>query len=208
MTSTQTRVALTGGIASGKSLAGELLQAKGIPVIDADHIVHQLLKQDAELKKQIHQHFGPSVFYVGPAGEDEVDRSALAALVFADARERRQLESWIHPKVRLAINQFFEKHASAPLVVASIPLLFEAGMAHLYDEVWLISCDEATQSARLASHRAMTLDAAKARLASQMPLEEKKRRLLECPRYRILDNNGTPRDLSNQVNAALADFML
>ncbi len=198
------KIALTGGIASGKSLVGEYLRQKGIPVIDADDVVHQLLRDDEALKFKIHAEFGPAVFT--PAGA--VDRPALGQQVFGDAPERvarrKLLESWIHPETRAVMERFYEEHAEAPLGVASIPLLFESSLEDRYDEVWLLQSATETQLERLLQKRGMTQEAALARIQNQMPAAEKLARAQRHPCHAVLDNNDDPAHLYQQIDALLS----
>lgn len=189
------KIALTGGIASGKSMASDYLIREGIPVIDADQVVHHLLRTDEALKGQIREAFGADVF--DAAGD--IDRARLGQQVFSDPARRRLLESWIHPKVRMAIEAFFMGHADQPLAVAVIPLLFESDLAHHYDEVWLIETPENLQVARLIQSRGMTEAEARNRIASQMPLSEKMSRAKALPNAHILSNSDTPEVLFARI---------
>lgn len=193
------RVALTGGIASGKSLVGEYLKSQDIPVIDADDVVHTLLREDDELKVKIRSHFGKTVF----REDGTINRPALGAIVFRDPEKRQLLESWIHPKTRETIEKFFQQHQHEPLGVAIIPLLLETGTERHYDEVWLLEADEAQQIERLMTKRNMTREEAQARLNSQMPLSEKRQRVQQHGTAAILDNRGTPEALLSQVESLL-----
>lgn len=193
------RVALTGGIASGKSLVGAFLKEHGIPVIDADDIVHQLLRESTVLKEQIRGEFGADVF--DEAGH--VHRPTLGAVVFADVTKRKLLESWIHPKTRDVIEQFYEAHADASMGVSIIPLLFESKLEDRYDEIWLLESDEEQQIERLMQTRAMSRSDAEARIRNQMPLAEKRKRTMQHPIYRILDNRGEPESLYQQLEQIL-----
>jgi dephospho-CoA kinase len=184
------KVALTGGIASGKSTIGNHLKARNVPVIDADDVVHDLFKRDQPLKSQIRQEFGPDVF--DPQGE--VDRKKLGAIVFSNPQRRKLLESWIHPKVRQTILDFFaQQQALAKKIgVAIIPLLFESNLENGYDEVWLIKCTREQQLERLMKRNNLTREQAESRLASQMTLEEKINRLQQLPKTAVIDNTGSP----------------
>lgn len=200
MSHTPRSVALTGGIACGKSLVGDALRVRGIPVIDADDVVHRLLREDEGLKAKIREAFGPEVF----TPEGAVDRPRLGQAVFGDVARRKLLESWIHPETRAVIERFHRENRDAPVVVSIIPLLFESSLADRYDEVWLLQTDEATQLRRLMENRGMSREDALARIRNQMSAEEKARRARQHPCHVIWDNNGAPADLLRQVNARLA----
>lgn len=193
------KIALTGGIASGKSLAAEFLQTRGIPVIDADAVVHDLLRTDPALQARIRRTFGDTVF----DHQGQVDRKALGGRVFQDAGLRRQLESWIHPQVRERIEAFFEAHRDRSMAVALIPLLFESDLARHYDEIWLIDTPPELQIERLRRYRAMGEADARARIDNQMPMAEKRCRAQALPNAHIITNTGEPRDMFAQIERLL-----
>jgi dephospho-CoA kinase len=203
MPSKRRRIALTGGIASGKTLVGDYLQKKNIPVIDADALVHQLLREDAKILAKLRDTFGPAAF----DADDHVDRKKLGALVFEDTDKRRLLESWIHPKVRDLIDDFDRRHQAHPVTVSIIPLLFESCLQDRYDEVWLIETSEAVQLQRLLEKRHMSEAEAVARLRSQMPTEEKRRCLEAHACGRSIRNAGAPQDVYAQIDQLLAAAM-
>jgi dephospho-CoA kinase len=197
------KIALTGGIACGKSLAGHYLRQKNIPVIDADDVVHQLLREDEALKAKIRAEFGAEVF----TPEGYVDRPKLGQFIFGPTAERiarrKLLESWIHPETRAVIDQFYLQNANAPLGVSIIPLLFESGLEHRYDEVWLLQTDVPTQLERLLQTRGMSHADAMARIQNQMPAAEKAERAKQHPCHYLLQNNGDPAQLYQQLEARL-----
>lgn len=188
------RIGLTGGIGSGKSLVGDFLKTQGVPVIDADTVVHQLLAEDAPVRTAIRETFGADIF----TPDGRVDRPKLGAQVFAHPDRRRVLEGLLHPPTRVAIDRFFEAHAEAPLAVAMIPLLFESGLQDRYDETWLVVATEAQQMERLQATRGLSREEALARIHAQMPLDEKKARADV-----LIDNTGSPEATQRQVSALL-----
>jgi dephospho-CoA kinase len=202
MTRKPRRIALTGGIASGKSLVGDYLIQKGIPVIDADLVVHQLLREDEALKTKIRAEFGPEVF----TQEGEVDRPKLGQLVFADTVRRKLLESWIHPKTREFIEQFYIQNAHAAVAVSIIPLLFESQLENHYDEVWLLQTDEETQLARLTDKRGMPREDALARIHNQMPFSEKLTRAQAHPCHVLFLNNADSERLYREIDQQLSSI--
>ncbi len=194
------RIALTGGIASGKSLAGDYLKSRGIPVIDADDVVHGLLREDAALKASILETFGSAVFDESGA----VNRPALGLQVFQHPERRKLLESWIHPKTRQKIEAFFVEHAAEPAAVAIIPLLFESGMAERYDQVWLLDTDPAVQLDRLVQKRGMTEADALARIHSQFSRAERQALTGQHAGGVILENTSTPEVLYQHLAKLIA----
>jgi dephospho-CoA kinase len=166
-------VGLTGGIASGKTTASERLRSLGATVIDADEISRELTAEGGEALAAIRAAFGGDVM-----NGEALDRKALAMRVFGDINERRALEAILHPMIqRRMINQI-EAAAAAGEKVAfmSAPLLFESGMDALCDQVWLMSLNAEEQVKRAVARDKITEEEAKARIRSQMPIEEKAKR--------------------------------
>ena len=116
------RVALTGGIGTGKSYVAERFRAAGVPVVDADHLARDVVAPGTAALAAIADRFGPDV--IGKDGA--LRRTELAALVFADPSARRDLEAIVHPFVRRGIDAFFAALPSGtPFGVADIPLFFD-----------------------------------------------------------------------------------
>jgi dephospho-CoA kinase len=194
------RLALTGGIACGKSLAGAYLKEKGLPVIDADDVVHELLRDDGALKAQIKDAFGADVF----DENGQINRPALGKQVFANPNHRRLLESWIHPKTRQVMEAFYHQHQSQVAGVCVIPLLFESGLADRYDQVWLLDTPPETQLRRLTEKRGMSQADALARIQNQMSREEKQVLTRKHPHGIIIDNqHESPEILYGHLDALL-----
>jgi dephospho-CoA kinase len=164
------RIALTGGIASGKSHVLAAFAARQVPTIDADLLAHEVIARGAPAAEAIRQRFGARV--VGPDGE--VDRRSLGAIVFADSNARRDLEAIVHPKVYEAIERWFATLApGAPLAVADVPLLFETGHERDFDRVIVAACKPEEQMRRVMARDGLSEADARARLAAQWPIEEK-----------------------------------
>ena len=187
------RIALTGGIACGKSLVARYLNELGVETIDADDIVHELIPDPAERKR-------------------------IAAEVFTDPAKRKALEARLHPLVRGRIEAWLEGeekekgkgesekvrtsalfHSSlftlpSPLRLAIIPLLFETHWDADYDIICCVRSERATQVARMMTTRGYTREEAEARLAAQMPVEEK----AEKSHY-VIDNDGSAEELKLKV---------
>ena len=186
----QRRIGLTGGIASGKSSVGRLLEARGWPVLDADQYAREALAPNTSAAKSVAQLFGAAV---GSAAA--LDRKSLGRIVFRDAEERRWLETLVHPHVRDRFQQELERHSQAPVVVLMIPLLFETGLETLCSEVWLVDCEPHQQLERLMRRSGLNEADAQARLAAQWPLS-RKRPLAD----RVIDNRGNAEALAAAVN--------
>ena len=167
-----TRVALTGGIATGKSYVRARLEALGVPAIDADRLAHDAVGMGTPGLAAVVSRFGTGVLDTN----QQLDRAALGAIVFADERARLDLEAIVHPVVRRAIDDWYASLLSdTPFAVTEIPLLYETGRDRNFAAVIVAACEPAQQSERV---RARGLDdrSARQRIAAQLPIEEKVRR--------------------------------
>ncbi len=167
-------VGLTGGIASGKSEAAKHLADLGAVCVDADEISRGLTAEGGALLPALREAFGDGVF--NPDGS--LNRRALGDLVFSDAACRRKLDSITHPAIQKAMMDDVDRarDEGVDLVILNVPLLFETGMDALCDETWLISIDSDLQVERLMARDGLSEEQARARIAAQMPLEEKEAR--------------------------------
>ena len=171
---TMLRIALTGGIATGKSYVLDQFRKRGVPCLDADDLAHGVMAGGTEASQAIAARFGSEILDPGGA----VDRRKLGPIVFADEAARRDLEAIVHPAVRRAIEaglRGFETLGDSPAAIVSIPLLYENHREGSFDRVIATVCSEATQIERLVA-RGLTEAEARQRLAAQMPAEEKARR--------------------------------
>lgn len=168
------RVALTGGIATGKTYVRERLDDLGIPTIDADRLAREAVAPGSPALVAIVQRFGAAVLDAGGA----LDRRALADVVFSNPDARRDLEAIVHPDVRRATDAWLATldPARHPLAVADIPLLYETGRDRDFDAVIVTACDPATQLQRIVVRDGASEADARLRLAAQLPIEEKIRR--------------------------------
>jgi dephospho-CoA kinase len=165
------KVALTGGIATGKSYVLGRLRDRGVPSIDADDIVHGALESGTPTTKAIATEFGSTL--LKPDGS--VDRILLATKVFRDDDARLRLEAIVHPVVYEAIRNWFEA-LDRPIGVASIPLLFETRRENDFDFVVVTACSPEQQLQRLLERDRMPEAEARQRIAAQLPTEEKVKR--------------------------------
>ena len=168
------RVALTGGIATGKSHVLAVFTALGVPTIDADILAREAVAPGTTGFEAVKARFGPSI--LDPTGA--LDRRKLGDIVFADAQARRDLEAIIHPAVVAAIDRWFTglEGAAAGFAIADIPLLFETGREHQYDIIIVTACELQTQIRRLIARDRVTDTEARQRISAQLPIEEKVRR--------------------------------
>lgn len=183
------RVGLTGGLASGKSTVARILGTWGIPVLDADTVVHRLYQADEPGAAAVRALFGPTVMDAGGA----VDRVALGRLVLADGDARNRLESAVHPLVRQAIQGWLDDRSGLGLAVVEAALLVETGSSRDYDVLLVVWCEVEQQLCRAVA-RGVPEDRARAILAAQRPLHEK-RDLADV----AIDNRGDLEDLLAQV---------
>ena len=192
-------IGLTGGIATGKSTVSNYLSSKyNLPVLDADIYAREAVIKDSPILQAVFAHFG----YHLQLADGSLNRSALGDLVFSNPEAKQWLESKIHPYVRDRFSQELAKITDNTVVLA-IPLLFEANLTHLVTEIWVVSCDEEIQLARLQQRNHLTLEQAKNRINSQLPLEEK-----IAQADFVLNNNSTREHLDRQCDAGLLNFSL
>ena len=135
-------VALTGGIAAGKSEALRAFERHGAAVTSSDDVVHRLYREDEELRAKLREHWGERVFRGGA-----VDRSEIGRIVFADRAELTWLESELHPRVRAATEAWLAEQ-SADVAVAEIPLLFETGGQDRFDRVVVVTAPPEVRKSR------------------------------------------------------------
>jgi dephospho-CoA kinase len=167
------RVALTGGIATGKSYCLERFAAKGIPTIDADILARMVVAPGTPGLAAIADRFGTAVLTVDGA----LDRPALGRIVFGDHKARAALEAIVHPEVYRHIREWFANlPAATRIAIADIPLVFETGHNHDFDEVVVAACEPEEQVRRVTARDYLTDAEARARVAVQWPIEEKVKR--------------------------------
>lgn len=162
-------IALTGGIATGKSTVASLLGLSGLRIIDADIISHKILDQNVAW---VQEHFGDE--FIGTRGK--VDRPALGKVVFADPEKKAELEAFLHPLIRAEIERQSEKQDSFkyPYLI-DIPLFFEGNAYDIEDSV-VVYTPADVQLERFMKRNGFSEEESKRRIASQMPIDEKKAR--------------------------------
>jgi dephospho-CoA kinase len=185
---------LTGSIGMGKSATAAMFRARGVPVHDADACVHALYGPGGAAASAIGAAFPGTL-----APDGSVDRVALRKAVLGEPDRLRLLESLVHPLVRAARDAFLATHASAPLVVLDVPLLFETGGEAGCDAVAVVTAPPEVQRARVLARPGMTEDAFAQILTKQMPDAEKRRRA----DFLIETDRGFPQ-AEAQVEAVIA----
>ena len=161
---------LTGSIGMGKSTVARMFADEGVPVFDADAVVHRLQGPEGALVERI------EALFPGTTGADGVDRTALAEQVLGERGKLQQLETLIHPAVAREREAFLADHAGAPVVVVDIPLLFEKGLAATVDKVAVVSADAEVQRLRTLARPGMTPEKFLRILSHQLPDAEKRAR--------------------------------
>jgi len=192
-------IGVTGGIASGKTTFAGLLRARGVPVLDADALARSAVAPGSPALAEIAHAFGPDVL----AADGSLDRRRMADLVFADAGARRRLEAITHPAVRRAVEEETARLAAAghELVFYDTPLLFEVGLERTLDSVVVVWAPPDVQRARLAARDGLGLAEADARLAAQLPIDDKAARA-----DFVVENTGAPAALGAKADRLLADL--
>ena len=184
-------IGITGGIASGKSTVTNFLRQRGFEVVDADALVHQLQKPGGRLFQILVEHFGEKVLLE----DGKLNRPLLASLIFSNSEEREWSKETQGQIIREELGSLRDKFSETEeLFFMDIPLLFEQDYASWFDETWLVYVRRDTQLDRLMNRDQLSKESAETRLASQWPLEEKKK----FATY-ILDNNGSREQLLSQV---------
>jgi dephospho-CoA kinase len=164
------RVALTGGIATGKSHCLQRFASLGAATIDADVLSREAVAPGSPGLHAVADRFGPGVL----APDGSLDRAALGRLVFADQKARASLEAIIHPEVYRRVRDWYANLPSTHVVaIADIPLLFETGHNHDFDQVIVAACSPDEQLRRVMARDGQGEADARARLAAQWPIGEK-----------------------------------
>ena len=190
------RVALTGGIATGKSHVTLRLLRAGVPVVDADVAARHAVAPGTPGLAAVVDRFGGNVL----TADGRLDRAKLGALVFADPQARRDLEAIVHPLVRAHLEQFFDRlPPDTPFAVADIPLLYETGREADFDVVVVVAATPDTQIARVMARDGLSREDAERRLAAQWPIEKKVALADE-----VIRTDGTFDETDAQVDALLA----
>ena len=168
------RVALTGNIASGKSVVAEEWTRLGAAIIDADDLARTALAPGSPGHARVKERFGPGIV----STDGSIDRAALRRLVFGDERLRKDLEHILHPEIR-RLREAREAALAATgtdIVVDVIPLLFEVGMEGDFDLVVLVDAPESVRLQRLVERRGLDTAEARRMINAQLPAAEKRRR--------------------------------
>ncbi len=186
-------IGLTGGIGAGKSTVSSRLAELGATVIDADAIVRELQQPGTVVFSEMVERFGPGV--VGPDGE--LDRAAVAEVVFTDETALADLGAIVHPRVHDEIEaRIAAAQGTDDVVVLDVPLLVESGREDLAGTI-VVDLDPEVAVDRLVTHRGFSVEDARNRIARQI---ERSERLARADF--VIDNHGEPHDLEDEIRRA------
>lgn len=185
-------VGLTGGIASGKSTVSQRLRELGAVVVDADAIARALQRPGERGYLAVREHFGDAVIH---ASTGEIDRPALAHIVFNDAAQLEVLNGIMHPLVREEAARLVGEATPGAVIVHDIPLLVETGRHAEMDRVLVVEAPVEERVRRMVTHRGMDPDDARRRIAAQATDEQRR-----AVATTVFDNSGTVADLTRQVD--------
>jgi len=194
-------VGLTGSIATGKSTVSRMFAHLGARVLDADQLAREVVMPGQPAYLKIVEEFGQQVVQE----DGTLDRKALGAIVFADPARRKRLEEITHPAIGLRqqrILSVLDEEAFEGIVVWDVALLFETGGVARMDRVVVVYADPDTELARLMARDSLPEDAARARIASQMPVAEKAKRA-----HYVIDNSGSRADTERQVKTVYESLL-
>ncbi|MTJ06492.1 dephospho-CoA kinase [Anabaena sp. UHCC 0204] len=187
-------IGLTGGIATGKStVANYLATAYNLPILDADIYARDAVSVGSPILSQIAEKYGTEIIL----HDGNLNRAKLGEIIFNQPEERDWVESVIHPYVRNCFDQAI-KESSANTLILVIPLLFEANLESLVNQIWVVSCSAQQQQQRLIERNNLTPEQAAARINSQLPISEK------IARADVnLDNSSTLESLLQQIDLVI-----
>jgi len=162
------QVALTGGVATGKTTVANLFAELGVPIVDADVVAREVVEPGSEALQHILEHFGPQVIQA----DGSLNRAALRAIIFEHPAERQWLESLLHPLIRQRMQQQ-ARALQAPYVILVIPLLAETGRDLEHDAVIVVDAPQPQQLQRLQQRDKLNDKQANAILAAQCAPEQR-----------------------------------
>ncbi|MEH7300411.1 dephospho-CoA kinase, partial [Neobacillus drentensis] len=184
-------IGLTGGIASGKSTVSTMFKEMNIRVVDADVEARLAVMKGEAAYFQIIDTFGKDILLDG-----EIDRQELGSIIFHQEEKRKLLNEIVHPEVRKRMMEQVEKaqQTGEEVIVLDIPLLFESKLTYMVEKTILVYVDYDIQLERLMKRNSLSIDDAKARIQSQMPLNEKIK-LADA----VINNNGSIEETKKQL---------
>lgn len=192
-------IGLTGSIASGKSTVSNMLKELGYPIIDADIVARVVVEKGTETLETIKEAFGEDI----SADDGSLNREKLGEIIFSSPSKRKQLNDIIHPAIRTEMIRQKEELISEghPTIIMDIPLLFESKLQSYVDKIIVVTVTEETQLERLMTRNNFSLEEAKARIQSQLPLSIK-----EKGADAVIYNNGTLQSTEDQLKKILKQW--
>jgi len=185
------RIALTGGIATGKSYVATRIREAGVPIVDADVLSREVVAPGTPGLAAVRKRFGPDAV----RRDGTMDRVRIAQIVFKDKRARLDLEAIIHPAVQRAIDDFFAQLPKrTPFAVADIPLLFETKREGQFQSVVVVACPRELQLTRLMERSKLSKEDAERRLGAQLPIDQKVKKATH-----VIRTDGTFEETDAQV---------
>ncbi|MBP3399515.1 MAG: dephospho-CoA kinase [Erysipelotrichaceae bacterium] len=188
-------IAVTGTIGSGKSACSSYLREKGCEVFDCDAQCRSYLNKDGLLYEQVIQLLGAEIL----TADGSVDRKKVAELIFQDTSLKSVYEKMFHEQLKEQLLERIKKNTG--LFFAEVPILYETGFDELFDEVWLVWCDEDTAISRCITNRGMKKEEVLQRIRAQMSVEEKKQRADV-----LFENNGALSQLHDKIDVVLKEL--
>ena len=188
-------VALTGGIATGKSIVARMFAELGAHIIDYDKLSRAVVEPHEPAWEDIVQWFGADITL--PDGS--LDRAKLGSIVFADSRQRKKLESFIHPRIyekQQAMLRKIEQIDPSAIVIVDVPLLFEVKLDARFSRIILVYAPPDLQLERMKKRDGFTTAEARSRIEAQLPIDEKVERS-----HFVIHNEGAPEDTEKQVQS-------
>jgi len=182
-------IALTGGIATGKTYVSEILHVLGGGIVDTDKIAREVVEPGSPLLDEIRRIWGNDLI----KEDGTLDRTGLASIIFSSDKEREKLNNLMHPEIRKRMYARV-KETKEKIVFIVIPLLYEAMTPIQYDESWTVYCTEAQQIERLTQRDNITKQDAQKKIDSQIPIDKK----VELSDI-VIDNSGTPEETLARV---------
>ncbi len=182
-------IGLTGNIATGKSVVAGMLEHLGAKTIDADALAHEVMEKGTPVWQAVVREFGEDIL----GSDGSINRKKLGSIVFADEASLRRLEALVHPAVTIRTKELIESRQEPVVVIEAIKLI-EAGMHRACDALWVVTCRQEQQLARLVEQRGLTEEEARQRIEAQ-PSPEAKLALADV----VIDNSGSLDETWQQV---------
>jgi len=186
-------LAVTGGIATGKSTVTRMFKELGVPVIDFDLIAREVVEPEKPAWQDIVAYFGQQVLLE----DNQLDRKKISDIVFSDMEKRKRLESFTHPRIQMEfigrLNEIVDKDPEA-IILVDVPLLIELNMQYMFHKTLVVFTSGERQLERLLAREGISREEAATRLKAQLPIEEK----VGYADF-VIDNNGSLEETRQQV---------